>query len=470
MNNKKRHFIFTGTGSNAGKTFIAGFIGKILKENFGMNVCPFKAQNMSNYASVCETNKEISIAQASQAELMNVIPLADMNPVLLKPLGEGCSQLIVRGVPQKITSVRDYYKEIDTLKSEVDEAFNLLQKDYETVIIEGAGSCLELNLKDRDLANQHMMQKENVYSVLVANIENGGVFPSIYGTYNLMSKEERKRFKGVIINNFRGDISLFDEGKEIIEKWRVPVLGVIPNINYGLDAEDSLSDIQSYEKKDPAMVNIGVIKYPRTSNMNDVEPLVHDPAVQVTFITQRTNLDIFDKIVLPGSRAVLDDLRWLKRTGLFEELNNTSAEIYGICGGYQMMHEEINDPLGTESSSGQSDSETGLGLIPGKIEFMPDKILKRQDYTLHEDIQVHGFEMHTGISDNYPLFYNSDKVKGSMIHEIFNNDNFRQIWLSNNTSSSVKEWDFKAWKKQVQDKTALIIKEKIDWNRLLNTD
>lgn len=464
---KKEHLLFIGTSSNAGKTFITGFVGKILKEEYKINTCPFKAQNMSNYATVCETNKEISIAQASQADLMQVVPKADMNPVLLKPLGEGRSQIVVRGIPQKIVTARTYYQEIDTLKPSVDKAFETMEESFEKLIIEGAGSGFELNLKNRDLANQYMMQKESVYSVLVTNIENGGVFPAILGSHQLMTDDERERFRGVIINNFRGDITLFDDGKEIIEKWGIPVLGVIPNINYSLDSEDSLAQMQAYDDKSQDLIHIAVIKYPRASNINDVEPLVHDPNTQVSFITQRTNLDIFDKIVLPGSRSVLDDLRWLKKTGIFNDLKTTKAEIYAICGGYQMLHKELTDPFGSENATGTPDSEMGLGLVPGNIKFEVTKVLNRQEYYLYDCIKVHGFEMHTGISDLYPLFYLSNKVKGSMVHEIFHNDEFRNWWLTDNNDRKLINWNFKLWKKSVQDSVAQKIKAIIDWERML---
>lgn len=466
---KKQHVLFIGTTSNAGKTFVTGFAGKILKEKYGINTCPFKAQNMSNYGTVCEYDKELAIAQASQADLIQVTPKADMNPVLLKPLGEGRSQVVVRGVPKKITTARDYYKEIDTLKPEVDEAFDGLKDQFDMMVIEGAGSGFELNLKNRDLANQHMMEKEDVYSVLITNIEDGGVFPSILGSYQLMSDDIKKRFRGVIINNFRGDVTLFDEGREIIEKWGIPVLGVIPHINYGIDSEDSLAIMQSFEDKNKEMVQVGVIKYPRTSNINDIEPLVHDPNVQVSFITQRTNLDIFDKVILPGSRAVLDDLRWLKKIGIADDLKNTRAEVYGICGGYQMLHKAIHDPLGTESGEGQTSTESGIGLIPGEIEYKKEKLLKRQEYILYNGIKVPGFEMHTGISDNYPVFYESEKVKGTMVHETFHDDNFRYWWLTYDSHKLIQPWGYRAWKTGVQNRVASQLQEIIDWERMLES-
>lgn len=464
---KKKHLLFIGTSSNAGKTFLTGFCGKIIKESYKINTCPFKAQNMSNYACVCEGNKEISIAQASQAYLMGVEPKADMTAILLKPLGEGRSQLVIRGVPQKIISARTYYQEIDNLKPEVNQAFTNLENDSDLLVIEGAGSGFELNLKERDLANQYMMQKENVYTVLVTNIENGGVFPSILGSYKLMTYEERMRFNGVIINNFRGDLSLFNDGRKIIEDWGIPVLGVVPHIEYGLDSEDSMAIMDSYTKKNFNTVQIGVIKYPHTSNINDIEPLVHDPNVHVFFITQSTNLDIFDKIILPGSRSVLDDLRWLKKTGIAEDLKKTKALIYAICGGYQMLHKEIRDPLGSESGAGKSDFEEGIGLINATIEFKENKVLNRADYVLYEGIKVHGFEMHTGVSDLYPLFYDSTRIKGSMLHEIFHDDTFRSWWLAYNNRKKVLPWNFKQWKKAVQNNVAEKVKSIIDFDRMM---
>lgn len=464
---RRPHLLFIGTTSNAGKTFLAGFVGKILKEKFKFDICPFKGQNMSNYATVCEHNKEISIAQAFQANLVNLEPKADMNAVLLKPIGNARSQVIVRGVPKKIVTSRTFYQEIDTLKHEVDEAFFNLQNEHEMLVMEGAGSGFELNLRNRDLANHHMMEKDNVNSVLITNIQNGGVFASVIGSYSLMTEDEKTKFKGVIINNFMGDITLFDEGREILEKLGIPVLGVIPNINYGLDSEDSMAQMQSFEDKHRNAITVGVIRYPKASNINDIEPLVHDPNVQVTFIAQRTNLDIFDKVILPGSRAVIDDMRWLVRTGLAEELKNSKTNIYGICGGYQMMHSVLNDPAGTESGAGKPDCEKGLGFIPGSIEFKDSKILKRAEYTLFDEIKVDGFEMHTGVSDSHPLFFDSLRTKGSMVHEVFHCDNFRYWWLGCNTSKTVRYWNYRQWKKNIQNKIADNLVKIIDWDRML---
>ncbi len=468
MISKQKHLLFLGTTSNAGKTFVTGFVGKTLKEQYSIKVCPFKAQNMSNYATVCEYNKELSIAQASQAALMGIEPKADMNPVLLKPMGNVRSQIVIRGVPSNIITPGTFYKQMDSLKAEVDIAFEALSADNEMLVIEGAGLGFELNLKNRDLANQFMMEKENVNSVLVTNIENGGVFASVLGSYQLMPKQVKKRFKGVIINDFRGDVSYFDDGRKIIESWGIPVLGVIPHINYGLDNEDCMDIMHSYEQKNKEVIHVGVIQYPRVSNINDVEPLVHDPSVQVSFISQRVYLDMFDKIILPGSRAVIDDLRWLKNTGIAEDLKHTNVDIYGICGGYQMLHNQLNDPFGTESSRAKPDNESGIGLIPANVEFMPNKILKRKDYILFEDIKVHGFEMHTGVSDKYEIFYDSPKVKGSMAHEVFHCDNFRKWWLAQNLNKQVKEWNFKSWKNSVQNGVALKFKDIIDWERLID--
>jgi adenosylcobyric acid synthase len=347
-------------------------------------------------------------------------------------------------------------------------SFENMKSNYDTILIEGAGSAFELNLKERDLANQYIMNKNNVYNVLIANIENGGVFPSIIGSKLLMSEEQKHRFRGVIINNFRGDITLFDEGVKILEdEYNIPVIGVIPNIPYGLDVEDSLSLMYSSDKKRVNLCNIGIIKYPHASNMNDIEPLVHDPNVSVSYINQKINLEIFDCVILPGSRSVIDDLRWLKSTGLFDDLQTTKTNIYGICGGYQMMHQKINDPLGSESSQKISQSEDGLGFIPGQIEFKKNKILLRKDFELFDGIMVHGFEMHTGISDSNPMFYQSDNISGSIVHEIFHCDNFRSWWIQKISKIKPKLWDYRSWKKQIQNNVAEIIMDKLDFEKLL---
>lgn len=460
MNN----LLFIGTTSNAGKSFITGFAGKILKEDYNLNVAPFKGQNMSNYATVCEYDRELAIAQSAQAELMGVTPLADMCPVLLKVLGDCKSQIIVRGMPKKITTAWTYYSDMDELFKEVDAAYNNLNSKYEKLIMEGAGSGFELNLQKKDLANTHMMEKEDVDIVLVTNIENGGVFASILGSYQLMPDDIKQRFKGVIINNFRGDTRLFNDGVKIIEEWGIPVLGVVPHVDYGLDCEDGLSYMGSFIEKHSEVTSVGVVMYPKASNIADIEPLMHDPNVQVTFIYQRTNLDSFDKIILPGSRAVMDGLRWMKKTGIFNDLKTTNAEIYGICGGYQMLHALLKDPHGTESGGGEDAIEEGLGFINGSIKFKEHKVLKRQNYTLYEGINVHGFEMHTGVSDTNPLFFESKQVKGSMVHEIFHDDDFRKWWLK---SHNYKDWGFLKWKKAHQDKVADVLRKTVKWEQML---
>ncbi|MDO9056965.1 MAG: cobyric acid synthase [Sulfuricurvum sp.] len=410
-----------GTSSDAGKSTLTFVIGKLLQER-GINVGVFKAQNVSNNAHVCDDGSEIAIAQYFQAEVLGIPTSYHLNPVLLKSGHGNSASLIVKGHVVEDKEVREYYRDLDLLKPAVDECFEYLSERYECVICEGAGSPVELNLMDKDLSNLYIAEKYDTKIILVADIERGGVFASIWGVYNLLPQKLRENVIGVIINKFRGDRSLFDEGITIIEeRFGIPVLGVLPYTPLNLGFEDSQSLKNFVQNKPHPVKKIGIINYPTMSNYNDFEPLIADETIFVEFITSNVSLESFDLIILPGSKLVIKDLQWLKKIGLFDALKARQKEILGICGGYQMMFESIIDEGCIETSEPMS--EEALGFVDDVIVFQKEKILKKGEYTLFGKT-VKGFEIHHGVSTKYPLLYQKGTIKGTFVHGIFEDEAF----------------------------------------------
>jgi adenosylcobyric acid synthase len=276
---------------------------------------------------------------------------------------------------------------------------------------------------DKDLSNIYIATEFNTKIILVADIEKGGVFASIWGVYNLLPKKLRDNVIGVIVNKFRGDLTLFDNGIHIIEKeFGIPVLGVLPYIPFNLGFEDSQSLINYKQQNSPNAKKIGVIAYPTMSNYNDFEPLISDSNISIEFIRSNINLEQFEQIILAGSKLVMQDLAWLKDIGLFEQLQTIKIEILGICGGYEMMFENLIDNENIESSQ---KSIKGLGLIDDNIIFQKEKIVKRGEYQIFGK-RVKGFEIHHGVSKKYPLYYQKENILGTFVHGIFDDDKFNE--------------------------------------------
>ena len=401
-----------GTHSDAGKSTLTWVIGRLLQQQ-GMTVAPFKAQNVSNNALVADDGSEIAVAQHFQATALGVPTSWHNNPVLLKSGRGSAASLIVRGEAVRTQDVRAYYRDIDTLKPIVADAFRALDQEYDVVIAEGAGSPVELNLMDKDLSNLFVASEFVIKIILVADIEKGGVFASIYGVYHLLPEALRRNIIGVVINKFRGDRSLFDEGVQIIEEqFGIPVLGVLPYRPFNLGFEDSQSLMGYTQRCNGDARRIGVIAYPTMSNYTDFEPLLADEGVCVEFIRSSASLRGYDTVILPGSKLVLEDLAWLRAQGLAEQIETLhregQTEIVGICGGFEMLHEWIEDEAGIESAAGSR--VAGLGIIPGGIRFAPDKVLCRDGEQ---------YEIHHGISTTYPEGYRAGKVWGTFAHGVF---------------------------------------------------
>ena len=432
---KLKNISIFGTSSDAGKSTLTFVIAKILQD-LGYNVAPFKAQNVSNNAVACQDGSEIAVAQYFQAEVLGLEPIYQMNPILLKSGQKNSASLIVNGRAVASKDVREYYRDLDGLKPAVKTSFEYMDKHYDCVVAEGAGSPVELNLMDKDLSNIYIATEFDTKIILVADIEKGGVFASIWGVYNLLPKQLRENVLGVIVNKFRGDMSLFDKGIEIIEQeFKIPVLGVLPYIPFNLGFEDSQSLMNYQQKSRSDAKRVAVIAYPTMSNYNDFEPLIADENIALEFVQHNVSLEGFDEVILAGSKLVMRDLAWLKETGLFEQLKKRTKPILGICGGYEMMFQIIYDPYAIESE--EPTRVEGLGFIDDEILFQQEKIVKRGIYTVFGE-EVEGFEIHHGTSHKYSLSYEQGNIRGTFVHGLFNDKAF-EAYKRERIDSFVKE-------------------------------
>lgn len=422
-------------------------IAKILQDS-GLRVAPFKAQNVSNNARVCDDGSEIAIAQSFQAEVLGIPTSYHLNPVLLKSGTDGRASVIVEGQVISQQHVLEYYRDLDKLKPAVRRCFDDLAERYDCVVAEGAGSPVELNLMNKDLSNLFIAETYQTKIILVADIEKGGVFASVWGTYNLLPSHLRANVIGVIINKFRGDLSLFDEGVRIIEQeFQIPVLGVLPYMPFNLGFEDNASLQNFVQQPSQKKLSIAVIAYPYMSNYNDFEPLIADDEVLLEFINAPISLERFDVVILPGSKLVIQDLNWLKQNGIFEQLQRRKKAISAICGGYEMLFKNLHDPHQIENSKPMT--AAGLGFIDEDIYFAKDKILSKALYPIF-GLNITGFEMHHGISQKYPLYFQKDNIQGTFIHQIFDHNEFRTQYLRT-ICSHYQGFDFEAYKtEQIQ--------------------
>ncbi len=442
-----------GTSSDAGKSTITFVIAKILQD-LGYSVAPFKAQNVSNNAHVCDDRSEIAIAQYFQASVLNIPTSYHLNPILLKSGRGNNASLIVEGKVVSEKDVKAYYRDLDSLKPAVKRCFEYLDARYDCVVCEGAGSPVELNLMDKDLSNIFIATEYNTKIILVADIEKGGVFASIYGVYHLLPKALRDNVIGVIVNKFRGDLSLFDAGIDIIEKeFKIPVLGVLPYLPFNLGFEDSASLSNFTQDTSKKCLDIAIIHYPTMSNYNDFEPLIADSEVSVEFVTSNINLERFDLVILPGSKLTLNDLAWLKKRGLFKQLQGHKKLIFGICGGYEMMFKKL-------------DSEVGLGFIDDVISFKKEKVLEKKTYTIF-GVALEGFEIHHGVANIHTLSYHDRHIRGTFVHGVFDSDAFRQKLFSA-LNPIYKGYDFDKFKDNTIEDFITQMKKRLDVERILD--
>lgn len=361
-----------GTSSHSGKSVLVAALCRILSDR-GFRVAPFKAQNMSLNSFVTEMGEEVARAQAFQAFAARIPITTDMNPILLKPKGDMTSQIVFHGKPFRDVSARDYWRQFASTTGfeGVKESYEKLSRDYELIIIEGAGSPAEINLYDFDIANMKVADLTNAQVLLVADIERGGAFASIVGTMALLKPEHRARIQGFILNKFRGEIELLESGFETIQKITgKPVIGVLPYIEgLRLPDEDSVS-LENVKIQKTRPVKIAVVRLPRISNFTDFEPLQTHPIVNLVFANSQDDLFDSDMLILPGTKNTIRDLEWLREVGLdsaVQDLHTRGIPVVGICGGYQMLGKTIRDNKGIES--GSADQVNGLNLLDIETSF-----------------------------------------------------------------------------------------------------
>ncbi|WDE97951.1 cobyric acid synthase [Lentisphaera profundi] len=435
-----RNIAILGTASDVGKSLCTVALCRIFKRK-GLNVSPYKAQNMSNNSYVTITGGEMGRAQVLQAEAAGQIPSVHMNPVLLKPSSEIAAQVILQGKVLSNQNASEYFNDTSAIRAKAYQSLALIQQKHEVIIIEGAGSCAEVNLRDRDFVNFDTAHEADADVYIVADINRGGVFAQIIGTMAILNKKDRARVKGFIINQFRGDINLFTDGVKYIEQQtKLPVLGVIPYLNkLELDCEDGLSPeikIEPSEDLSPDKVTIAILLFPHLSNFSDFRVLDNDPQVQVHYLSKVCSLKDYDLIILPGSKNVPRDLVYAHEWSA--ELKSYQGKIFSICGGMQILGESIADPHGIED---KPSTHKGLGLIPLKTELHSTKITQQTSF--NENIfnsKVSGYEIHHGHSQHTTneSSYFCEEIKDGIIHEniigtylhgVFDSSDFRKAFF-----------------------------------------
>jgi adenosylcobyric acid synthase len=450
-----------GTSSHVGKSIIATALCRIFHQE-GRQVVPFKAQNMALNSYVTRDGLEMGRAQVAQAEAAGLEPQVDMNPVLLKPTGNSCSQVIIQGRPLGNMSAREYHMGYSLRAfSAVTAALERLKSRYDTLVIEGAGSPAEVNLKDHDIVNMRVAKYLQAPVLLVADIDRGGSLAAIVGTLELLDEEERNLVKGLIINKFRGDVSLFQPAVDFLEeKTGKPVLGVVPFIeNLGIDDEDSVSLEDKQSRPEHKALRIAVIQVPKISNFTDFDSLAAEPDVSVYYVRDDEEWGQPDLVILPGSKNTIEDMDWLRQTGLADRIQHAveaGIPLIGICGGYQMLGRYIADPEHSESAE---DRIEGLDFLDMTTHFTREK-LTSQVTAVCRDLpflgqsitagSLQGYEIHMGkshVHDGICPFIVTERlgkackdisgaarrdglVWGTYIHGIFDNDAFRRAVLN----------------------------------------
>ena len=474
---KRLHpIMFAGTGSDVGKSIIATAFCRIFRQD-GYNPAPFKAQNMALNSFATPDGFEIGRAQAVQAEAAAVPCHTDMNPLLLKPQSDHTSQVVLNGKPIGNRDAYDYFRKEgrEELRTEVNAAFDRLAARYNPIVMEGAGSIAEINLRDTDLVNMPMAKHAKADVILVGDIDRGGVFASVYGSLMLLEPQERKLVKGIIINKFRGDIRLFEPGVKMLEQLcGIPVLGVLPYYkDIHIEEEDSVSLASKSLKAEQGMINIAVVLLRHISNFTDFNVLERDTRVHLFYSNNPEELAKADIIIIPGSKSTIDDMHELWRNGAAQAIlkaHRKGSSVLGICGGYQMMGQRILDPYHVE---GDVEMLPGLGLLPAITEMGTEKVTRQTKFSLYGRSEVmSGYEIHMGTtvqidgSTASPLnkledggtdgFMVSPTCMGTYIHGILDNQPFIDFLLEPHIqkTKSLETFDYHKFKEQQYDKLA----------------
>ena len=500
-----KHIMLQGTSSHVGKSILTTALCRIFYQE-GLSVVPFKAQNMALNSYVTKDGDEMGRAQVAQAEAAGLEPFVEMNPVLLKPTGNSCSQVILMGKPIGNMSAREYHKgyslkAFDTVK----EAIRRLEERFDMMVIEGAGSPAEVNLKANDIVNMCIAKYLNAPVLLVADIDRGGALASLVGTLELLEPDERDLVKGLVINKFRGDVTILQPALDFLEeKTGKPVLGVIPYLlDLGIDDEDSVSldDKVVTKDKSNAPIKIAVIQTPKISNFTDFDALSREDDVNLYYVKEGEEIGEVDLILLPGSKNTTEDMLYLRNSGMEEAIKKAHAKgtpIIGICGGYQMLGEKISDPYHTESDN---DSVKGLGFLPMETIFAEKKLtsqVKAKCFKWHfmgESLEVDdlfGYEIHMGetcftkeclnpftitqragkdVEIAEGLINDEGNVMGAYIHGIFDNDKYRRGLINilrkrKNLEPLPVSVNYAAAKQHAYNRLAQTVRENLDMEKL----
>ena len=482
-----------GTTSDAGKSVLTAALCRILARK-GHSVAPFKSQNMALNSAVTADGGEIGRAQAVQAEAAFLEPHIDMNPVLLKPNSDLGAQVIVMGKAVGNMKAREYHEHKPELLQAVLAAHGRLQQAHEFVIVEGAGSPAEINLRDRDIANMGFAEAADCPVIIVADIDRGGVFAHLVGTYELLSESEQQRVVGFVINRFRGDISLLTSGLDWLEqRCNVPVLGVIPYIvDLYIEAEDAIDQRQLANEN--ARFKVVVPVYPRASNHTDFDVLRLHPQVDLQYLRDAQQFSGADLIILPGSKNVRDDLSWLKDNGWDSHIQRHlrfGGKLIGICGGFQMLGQTIDDPYGIEAEAGSSE---GLGHLASKTVLEKDKVLRNVEgkschsiFAENGELAVKGYEIHAGITEGISadnalftlsldtgetifdgMVNDDDNVLGSYVHGLFDQPDLLQALLSWAGLKEAEVFDYPQFRDQQFEKLADAVEQAIPYQRIVD--
>lgn len=486
-----------GTMSNAGKSLITAGLCRIFMQD-GYKTAPFKSQNMALNSFITEEGLEMGRAQVMQAEAAGIKPSVLMNPILLKPTNDTGSQIIVHGEVIGNMAAREYFRYKKTLIPEVMKAFEALSNAYDIVVIEGAGSPAEINLKQEDIVNMGMAKMANAPVLLVGDVDRGGVFAQLYGTAELLEKEEKCRIKGLIINKFRGDISILEPGVKLLEdKIGIPVVGIAPYMTIDVEDEDSLTE-RFDNHRGEELIDIAVIRLPRISNFTDFNRLESIKGVSVRYVKSVSELKDPDMIIIPGTKNTMKDLLWMRENGLeagIKKQANSGKAVFGICGGYQMLGLTISDPMKVEEGGNMN----GIGLLPMHTVFKGEKTRTRVEGIFNEvsgilkglsGMQIEGYEIHMGessfesgvrpmtnISDSVLDTSKTDgicleNIYGTYIHGIFDKENIAKSVAQALAKSKgivledVDQMDYEAYKNQQYDILADTLRRYLDMNKI----
>lgn len=484
-----------GTMSNAGKSLFTAGLCRIFKQD-GYKTAPFKSQNMALNSYITKEGLEMGRAQVVQAEAAGQDPSVLMNPILLKPTNDKGSQVIVNGEVLGNMNAADYFKYKKKLIPDIMKAYNCLDQANDVIVIEGAGSPAEINLRDDDIVNMGMAKMAKAPVLLVADIDRGGVFASIFGTVMLLEEDERNMIKGIVINKFRGDVEILKPGLRMIEeKVNIPVIGVVPYLKIDIEDEDSLSERLDSERTVEA-VDIAVIRLPRMSNFTDFNVFELIPGVSVRYVKSEAELKNPDMIILPGTKNTMGDLKWLRQCGLEARIKKMAEQdtvIFGVCGGYQMLGMSLEDPYGVEEGG----SLSGIGLLDIKTNFSEQKTRTQVSGVFGpiegvlsklSHIPFSGYEIHMGVteaSDTEPLtvidhisgqvLHKTDGTKkgnimGSYVHGIFDEEGVALTIVESLLHqkgleiSSLQKLSFRQYKEQQYDLLAEEIRRNVDMN------